>query len=175
MDTAASAPAAIVPMEEQNTGVKRSKETAAPKSKSKAKKKKDEIVATQSPPSLPPPPPGGAAALRATEEPDVEPASASSANAPTSVPHYRQKEGSAPSGYRKKPPPGGEMIDDLPAVPVKRKGEKPLEEGIPDALRPERQRPRAPLAEPDPEANPMQSSSSSSSSRRLANRNPMKV
>jgi hypothetical protein len=67
------------------------------------------------------------------------------------------------------------MIDDLPAVPVKRKGEKPLEEGIPDALRPERQRPRAPLAEPDPEANPMQSSSSSSSSRRLANRNPMKV
>jgi len=96
MDTAASAPQAIVPMEEQNTGVKRSKEAAAPKSKAKAKKKKDEIAATQSPPSLPPPPPGGAAALRATEEPDVEPASASSANAPTSVPHYRQKEGSAP-------------------------------------------------------------------------------
>jgi len=179
MDTAASAPAAIVPMEEQNTGVKRSKEAAAPKSKAKAKKKKDEIVATQSPPSLPPPPPGGAAALRATEEPDVEPASASSANAPTSVPHYRQKEGSAPSGSRKKPPPGGgEMIDDLPAVPVKRKGEKPLEEGIPDVLRPERQRPRAPLAEPDSEPNPLQassSSSSSSSSRRLANRNPMRV
>ena len=70
------------------------------------------------------------------------------------------------------------MIDDLPAVPVKRKGEKPLEEGIPDVLRPERQRPRAPLAEPDSEPNPLQASSSSSpssSSRRLANRNPMKV
>jgi hypothetical protein len=170
-------------MEEQNTVPKRPIEDAVPKKKAtpkakatSKKKKKDEIVATQSPPSLPPPPPEGAAALRATEEPDTEPASASSANAPTSVPHYRQKEGSAPSGYRKKPPPGGEMIDDLPAVPVKRKGEKPLEEGIPDALRPERQRPRAPLAEPDPEANPMQaSSSSSSSSRRLANRNPLRV
>ena len=66
------------------------------------------------------------------------------------------------------------MIDDLPAVPVKRKGEKPLEEGIPDVLRPERQRPRAPLAEPDSEPNPLQASSSSSS-RRLANRNPIRV
>ena len=76
------------------------------------------------------------------------------------------------------------MIDDLPAersardsvAPVKRKGEKPLEEDIPDVLRPERQRPRAPLAEPDSEPNPLQaSSSSSSSSRRLANRNPLRV
>ena len=170
MDTAASAPAAIVPMEEQNTGMKRSKE-AAPKSKAKAKKKKDEIVATQSPPSLPPPPPGGAAALRATEEPDVEPASASSANAPTSVPHYRQKEGSASSGPRRsgskqpglrQPPPDAAVVE--PAVPVKRKTEKPLDDGTPAALRPERQRPRAPQAEPDAEPNPLRVGSSSSSS-----------
>ena len=51
MDTAASLPAPIVPMEEQNTGTKRAKEEA-PKAKAKAKTKpkskakKDEIVAT---------------------------------------------------------------------------------------------------------------------------------
>ena len=174
MDTAASAPAAIVPMEEQNTGTKRAKEEAAPKAKAKtkakSKKKKDEIVATQSPPSLPPPPPGGAAALKASQtepEPDGEPVSASAANAPTSVPSYRKKEGSAPSGSRRKPPPDAAMVE--PAVPVKRKTDKPLDDDTPAALQPERQRPRAPAAEPDAEPNPLQpSSSSSSSSRRLS-------
>ena len=163
MDTAASAPAAIVPMEEQNSGVKRAKEEAAPKAKakSKAKKKKDEIVATQSPPSLPPPPPGGAAALKVVAEPDMEPASASSANAPTSVPHYRQKEGSTSSSSRKKPPPDAAMVE--PAAPVKRKTDKPLDDDTPAALRPERQRPRAPQAEPDAEPTPLRPSSSSSS------------
>ena len=177
MDTAASAPAAIVPMEEQNTVPKRPNEetTAGPKKKatpkaktmSKKKKKADEIVATQSPPSLPPPPPGGASALKITqkeaEEPDVEPAasSASSSMATSSEPHYRKKE--VAGGYRKKPNPD-EVIDDLPAVPVKRKTEKPLEDGTPAALRPERQRPRAPQAEPDAEPNPLRVGSSSSSS-----------
>ena len=57
MDTAASAPAAIVPMEEHNTVSKRPIEetTAGPKKKatpkakvtSKKKKKGDEVVATQ--------------------------------------------------------------------------------------------------------------------------------
>ena len=168
MDTAASTPAAIVPMEEQNTGVKRAKENATPKPKGR-KKKKDEIVATQSPPSLPPPPPGGAAALKVVAEPDMEPASASSSTAPTSVPHYRQKEAAVSSGYRKKPSPD-EVIDDLPAVPLKRKTEKPLDDGTPAALRPEIRRPRAPAAEPDAEPSPLHpsSSSSSSSSRRLS-------
>jgi hypothetical protein len=92
----------------------------------------------------------------------MEPASASSANAPTSVPHYRQKEGSTSSSSRRKPPPGGE-IDDLPAVPVKRKTDKPLDDDTPAALRPERQRPRAPQAEPDAEPTPLRPSSSSSS------------
>jgi len=174
MDTAASAPAAIVPMEEQNSGVKRAKEEAPKakaKAKSKAKKKKDEIVATQSPPSLPPPPPGGAAALKATAEPDMEPASSSSANAPTSVPHYRQKEGSAPSNSRRKPPPDAAMVEPAErsardsVAPVKRKTDKPLEDDTPAALRPERQRPRAPQAEPDAEPNPLRMGSSSSSSK----------
>ena len=173
MDTAASAPAAIVPMEEQNTVPKRPNEetTAGPKKKatpkaktsSKKKKKGDEVVATQSPPSLPPPPPGGASALKVTqkevEEPDVEPASsASSSRASGSEPHYKQKE-----GYRKKPNPE-EVIDDLPAVPVKRKTEKPLDDGTPAALRPDTRRPRAPAAEPDAEPNPLRVGGSSSSS-----------
>ena len=165
MDTAPSAPATIVPMEEQNTGVKRGKEEP----KKKPKKKKEEVVA-QSPPSLPPPPPGGVATLKAPREvaePDVEPASGSAANAPTSVPHYRQKEGYAPSGYRKTPPPDGAMIDDLPSVPTKRGAEKSLEDGTPAVLRPEAQRRRAPAPEPDSEPSPL-NPSSSSSSRRLA-------
>ena len=175
MDTAASAPAAIVPMEEHNTVSKRPIEetTAGPKKKatpkakatSKKKKKGDEVVATQSPPSLPPPSlSGGASALKVTqkeaEKPDVEPAasSASSSRASGSEPHYKQKE-----GYRKKPNPE-EVIDDLPAVPVKRKTEKPLDDGTPAALKPERQRPRAPQAEPDAEPNPLKVGSPSSSS-----------
>jgi hypothetical protein len=155
MDTAPSAPAAITPMEEQNTGVKRGKE----ESKKKSKKKKEEVAA-QSPPSLPPPPPGGAAALKAPREvaePDVEPASGSATNAPTSVPHYR------PKGGRKAAPD----IDDLPSVPTKRGAEKPLEDGTPAVLRPEAQRRRAPAPEPDSEPSPL-NPSSSSSSRRLA-------
>jgi hypothetical protein len=176
MDTATSAPAAIVPMDEQNTVPKRPiedtkaepKKKATPKAKATSKKKKkgeDEIVATQSPPSLPPPPPGGAAALKITqreiEEPDVEPtaSSASSSKASSSEPHYKKEV----AGYRKKPQPD-EVIDDLPAVPVKRKTEKPLDDGTPAALRPERQRPRAPQAEPDAEPNPLRVGSSSSSS-----------
>jgi hypothetical protein len=173
MDTAASAPAAITAMEEQNTGVKRAKEDAPAPKKKPARKKKDEVVATQSPPSLPPPPPGGAAALKVatpseTAEPDVEPASASVAGAPTSVPHYRQKEEMASSSSRRKPPPPDAVIDDLPAVPVKRKTKKPLEDDTPAALRPDRQRPRAPAAEPDAEPTPLNPGGSSSSSRRLS-------
>ena len=61
MDSSASAPAAIVPMEEQNTVPKR------PREEEKGGKKKKLVVA-QSPPSLPPPPPGGAAALRAVDD-----------------------------------------------------------------------------------------------------------
>ena len=169
MDTAASAPGAIVPMEEQNTVPKRpmedDKPKKAPKAKAKKKKKEDEIAATQSPPSLPPPPPGGASALKITPkeiaeegEPDVEPTSSSSSQAISSEPHYKKKE-----GYRKKPVPE-EIIDDLPAVPVKRKTDKPLDDGTPAALRPDRQRPRAPAAEPDAEPNPLRVSASSSSS-----------
>jgi hypothetical protein len=176
MDTATSAPTAIVPMEEQNTVSKRPnedakaepKKKATPKAKATSKKKKkgEEVVATQSPPSLPPPPPGGAAALKITqketEEPDGEPtaSSASSSMASGSEPHYKKKE---VAGYRKKPQPD-DVIDDLPAVPVKRKTEKPLDDGTPAALRPERQRPRAPQAEPDAEPNPLRVGSSSSSS-----------
>ena len=81
--------------------------------------------------------------------------------ATSSEPHYRKKE--VAGGYRKKPNPE-EVIDDLPTVPVKRKTEKPLEDGTPAALRPERQRPRAPQAEPDAEPNPLRVGSSSSSS-----------
>jgi hypothetical protein len=91
----------------------------------------------------------------------MEPASASSANAPTSVPHYRQKEGSTSSSSRKKPPPDAAMVE--PAAPVKRKTDKPLDDDTPAALRPERQRPRAPQAEPDAEPTPLRPSSSSSS------------
>jgi hypothetical protein len=58
MDDAPSAPAAITPMEEQNTGAKRGMEE---KEESSKKKK---VAPAQSPPSLPPPPPGGAATLR---------------------------------------------------------------------------------------------------------------
>jgi hypothetical protein len=165
MDDAPSAPAAIVPMEEANTGTKRATEKA--EGSKKKKKGKEEVVTAQSPPSLPPPPPGGAAILRGKEEPDVEPASGSSANAPTSVPHYRQKEAPASSGSRK-PPADGAAAVVAPSVPVKRKPEKPLEDGTPAALRPEVSRPRAPAAEPDAEPIPLNpSSSSSSSSRRL--------
>ena len=64
MDSSASAPAAIVPMEEQNTVPKRPREE-------KGGKKKKPMVVAQSPPSLPPPPPGGAAALRATADNDA--------------------------------------------------------------------------------------------------------
>ena len=164
MDTAASTPAAIVPMEEQNTAPKRPN---APTEGKKKKKKRDEIAATQSPPSLPPPPPGGAATLKSGQreatEPDVEPASsASSAYAPTSVPHYRKKEAAMSSGYRKPP---DQVIDDLPSVPVKRKNEKPLEDGTPAALRPDVRRPRAPMAEPDAEPVPLRVGSASSSSK----------
>ena len=98
---------------------------------------------------------------KATEEPDMEPtaSSASSSNAPSSEPHYKKKE----VATRKKLP-AEEMPP--PAVPVKRKTEKPLEDGTPAALRPERQRPRAPQAEPDAEPNPLRVGSSSSSSAR---------
>ena len=170
MDTAPSAPAAIVPMEEQNTGVKRGKEEE-PKPKKKAakpKKKKDEVVVAQSPPSMPPPPPGGAAALKASREvpePAEEPASGSAVNAPTSVPYYPK---SAGAGKARKAAPQA-VIDDLPSVPTKRGAEKPLEDGTPAVLRPDTQRRRAPAPEPDSEPSPLNpSSSSSSSSRRLA-------
>jgi hypothetical protein len=163
-------------MEEQNTVPKRPLEDAKPKKAPKAnatlkaktafkKKKGEEVVATQSPPSLPPPPPGGASTLKITPkeiaeegEPDVEPTSSSSSQAISSEPHYKKKE-----GYRKKPVPE-EIIDDLPAVPVKRKTKTPLDDGTPAALRPDRQRPRAPAAEPDAEPNPLRVGSSSSSS-----------
>ena len=176
MDDAPSAPGAIVPMEEQNTGVKRSKENEPPTKKKGKKKGKEEVVTAQSPPSLPPPPPGGAAVLRGAEEPASEPASGDAAYAPTSVPHYRQKEGSAAASGRRKPPPDGAVIDDLPSVPVKRKPGKPLEDDTPAALKPETSRPRAPAFEPDSEPNPLNpsssSSSSSSSSRRLSVNGP---
>ena len=88
---------------------------------------------------------------------------ASSSKASSSDPQYKKKE-----GYRKKPNPD-QVIDDLPAVPVKRKTEKPLEDGTPAALRPDVRRPRAPATEPDAEPTPLlPSSSSSSSSRRLS-------
>ena len=86
----------------------------------------------------------------------MEPTSSSSSQAISSEPHYKKNE-----GYRKKPVP--EEID-LPTVPVKRKTEKPLDDGTPDALRPDRQRPRAPAAEPDAEPNPLRVGSSSASS-----------
>ena len=62
MDSSASAPAAILPMEEQNAVPKR------PREEEKGGKKKKPAVVAQTPPSLPPPPPGGAAALRAVED-----------------------------------------------------------------------------------------------------------
>ena len=62
MDSSASAPAAITPMEEHNTVPKR------PRDEEKGGKKKKIAVAAQTPPSLPPPPPGGAAVLRAVED-----------------------------------------------------------------------------------------------------------
>ena len=62
MDSSASAPAAIAPMEEQNTVPKR------PREEEKGGKKKKAMVVAQSPPSLPPPPPGGAAVLRAVDD-----------------------------------------------------------------------------------------------------------
>jgi hypothetical protein len=62
MDSSASAPAAIVPMQEQNTVPKR------PREEEKGGKKKKALVVAQTPPSLPPPPPGGAAVLRAVED-----------------------------------------------------------------------------------------------------------
>ena len=62
MDSSASAPAAIVPMQEQNTVSKR------PREEEKGGKKKKPAVVAQTPPSLPPPPPGGAAVLRAVED-----------------------------------------------------------------------------------------------------------
>ncbi len=55
MDSSASSPAPIVPMEEHNTVPKRQRPVE---------------LATQIPPSLPPPPPGGAAILRATAQDD---------------------------------------------------------------------------------------------------------
>lgn len=168
MDTAASTPGAVVPMEEQNTVPKRPleessaepKKKATPKAKSKAKKKEEVAVVSQTPKPWPPPPPGavkikaGAKEIPEEGEPDVEPtaSSASSSKAPSSVGHYRKK--AAPE----------EVIDDLPAVPIKRKTEKPLEDGTPAALRPERQRPRAPQAEPDAEPTPLRIGGSSSSS-----------
>ena len=164
--------AGATPMEEQNTGVNRPDESETTKPpKARKKKGKDEVVVAQSPPSLPKPPPDGAAVLAAPRkdpkdeaEPDVEPPSGSAANASTSVPHYRPKEMvAAPSGYRKKAPPDA-VIDDLPAIPEKRKSEKPLEDETPLALRPEPQRRRAPQEEPDSEPNPLKPFSSSSSS-----------
>jgi hypothetical protein len=62
MDSSASAPAAITPMEEQNTVPKR------PREEDKGGKKKKALVVAQTPPSLPPPPPGGAAVLRAVDD-----------------------------------------------------------------------------------------------------------
>ena len=62
MDSSASAPAAITPMEEHNTVPKR------PREEEKGSKKKKTAVLVQTPPSLPPLPPGGAAVLRAVED-----------------------------------------------------------------------------------------------------------
>jgi hypothetical protein len=63
MDSSASAPAAIVPMQEQNTVPKRPREE-----EKGGKKKKPAVVVAQTPPSLPPPPPDGAAVLKAVED-----------------------------------------------------------------------------------------------------------
>ena len=63
MDSSASAPAAITPMEEQNTVPKRAREEDK-----EGKKKKKALAVAQSPPSLPPPPPGGASVLRAVDD-----------------------------------------------------------------------------------------------------------
>lgn len=159
-------------MEEQNTVPKRPLEQAeatpkkaTPKSKSKSKKKEEVAVVAQTPKPWPPPPPGGVKIRQTAKEipeegePDVEPSasSASSSKAASSVGHYRKK------------PPPEEVIDDLPAIPVKRKTDKPLDDGTPPALRPDRQRPRAPQAEPDAEPTPvnigiLRATSSSSSS-----------
>ena len=62
MDSSASAPAAITPMDEHNTVPKR------PREEEEGGKKKKTAVLAQTPPSLPPPPPGGAAALRAVDD-----------------------------------------------------------------------------------------------------------
>jgi hypothetical protein len=64
MDSSASAPAPIVPMQEQNTVPKRPREE-----EEEGKKKKPAVLTAQSPPSLPPPPPGGAGILRPTQQP----------------------------------------------------------------------------------------------------------
>ena len=69
MDSSASAPAPILPMEEQTTVPKRPREQ---EEDGAANKKKPAVVVAQIPPSLPPPPPGGAGILRPTQQPAAD-------------------------------------------------------------------------------------------------------